>query len=57
MDFKDVLDFFRLLCYYVEKYDKIVVMLLVVVFSVFYSVCYNYFFLYSGYVRMIIIKF
>lgn len=57
MDFKDALDFLRLLRHYAEKYDKIVVTSLAAAPSAFYSVCHNHLFLYSGHVRMTIIKF
>lgn len=55
MDFKDALDFLRLLRHYAEKYDKIVVTSLAAAPSAFYSVCHNHLFLYSGHVRMTII--
>lgn len=57
MDFKDAMDFLRLLRHYAEKYDKIVVTSLAAAPSAFYSVCHNHLFLYSGHVRMTIIKF
>eukprot|EP00105_Crassostrea_gigas_P032042 XP_011454914.1 PREDICTED: ABC transporter G family member 22 [Crassostrea gigas] len=50
MDFKDALDFLRLLRHYAEKYDKIVVTSLAAAPSAFYSVCHNHLFLYSGHI-------
>lgn len=52
MDFKDAMDFLRLLRHYAEKYDKIVVTSLAAAPSAFYSVCHNHLFLYSGHVRI-----
>ena len=52
MDYKDAIDFLKLLRHYAEKFDKIVVTSLAAAPSAFYSVCHNQLFLYSGHVRI-----
>ncbi|XP_022303819.2 uncharacterized protein LOC111111249 [Crassostrea virginica] len=50
MDYKDAIDFLKLLRHYAEKFDKIVVTSLAAAPSAFYSVCHNQLFLYSGHI-------
>lgn len=57
MDYKDAINFLKLLRHYAEKFDKIVVTSLAAAPSAFYSVCHNQLFLYSGHVGISFIKF